>query len=53
MMAGDEDCDRYQNQRGNQTASPPTILFQHLSFETIETRLQRSLRYFSLISRAS
>jgi hypothetical protein len=52
-MAGREDRECDQNQRGNQAASPPTILFQYLLLKTVETRFEALLRCFLLISGAS
>ena len=45
--------ERQQNKRGNQAASPPTILFQYLLLKTVETRFEALLRCFLLISGAS
>jgi len=53
VMAGCEDRECDQNQRGNQAASPPTILFQCLLLKTVETRFEALLRCFLLISSAS
>ena len=53
VMAGREDRECDQNQRGNQAASPPTILFQYLLLNTVETRFEALLRCFLLISGAS
>jgi len=53
VMAGCEDRECDQNQRGNQAASPPTILFQCLLLKTVETRFEALLRCFLLISGAS
>ena len=53
VMAGCEDREGDQNQRGNQAASPPTILFQYLLLNSVETRFEALLRCFLLISGAS
>ena len=52
-MTGYEDGKRYENERGNQATSPPTILFQYLLLETVETRFEASLTCFALISTAA
>jgi hypothetical protein len=53
VMAGHEDRQRDQNERGNQAASPPAILFQYLLLKTVETRFEALLDCFLLISSAS
>ena len=53
VMAGREDRECDQNQRGNQAASPPTILFQYLLLKTVETRFEAFLTCFALISTAA
>jgi len=53
VMAGCEDREGDQNQRGNQAASPPTILFQYLLLNSIETRFEALLLCFLLIFGAS
>jgi hypothetical protein len=53
VMAGREDRECDQNQRGNQAASPPTIFFQYLQLETVKTRFKALLGCFPLISSAS
>jgi hypothetical protein len=52
-MASYEDRERYKNKRGNQAASPPAILFQHLLLNTVETRFEALFPCFLLISSAS
>jgi hypothetical protein len=53
MVPSYQDRKRHQNQRGNQTASPPTIFFQYLLLETVEARFEAAFRGLSLISRAT
>jgi len=52
-MPGHENRERQQNQRGNQAAAPPSILFQYLLLETVQTRFEALLGGFPLISTAS
>jgi hypothetical protein len=51
-MAGCQDCERYQYERGNQAASPPTILSQCLLLKSMEARFEPLLRGLSLVSSA-
>jgi len=53
VMAGQEDRQRDQNERGNQAASPPAILFQDLLLKMIESRFEALLNCFLLISSSS
>ncbi len=52
-MPAYENRERQQNQRGNQAATPPSILFQDLLLKTVQTRLETLLGSFPLISTAS
>jgi hypothetical protein len=53
VMPGHENRERQQNKRGNQAATPPTILSQDLKLETVKTGFEALLGRFPLISTAS
>jgi hypothetical protein len=44
MVAGDEDREGQQHQRGNQTAAPPTILPEYLLLDMAETPFKARFR---------
>jgi hypothetical protein len=49
MMAGYQNRECDEDQRGDQTASPPSILLQNLLFETIQAPFEALFGRFSLI----
>jgi hypothetical protein len=49
VMAGYENRERDEDQRGDQTASPPSILLQDLLFETVQAPFETLFHRFSLI----